>query len=119
MLNIVRKLAGLCVACMETHGAFQRRNDGVLHPFFSGPIAREHVYSMILHEREYQDRLGSNRTDGSPKSVEGYLVMFGHYLDEAFSEWTLKAGCSGALQCIGKMAGIAAHCMEDHGAPHR
>lgn len=119
MLNIVRKLAGLCVACMETHGAFQRRNDGCLHPFFNGPSGRRWVYSMILHEREYQDRLSGNRTDFSEKSVEEYLVMFGHYLTSAFEAWTLNAGCYESLKDIGKMAAIAVHCMEDHGAPHR
>jgi hypothetical protein len=118
ILGMVRKLAGLCVACMEINGGFHRWNDGSFSYRHLG-IVRDTVYEMIDHERDYQNGLSSDRTDGSPHTINGYLVMFGHYLNQAFEKWTMNPGDDEALACVGKLAGIAVHCMEDHGAPLR
>ena len=80
---------------------------------------REDVYEAIDSERNYQDFLASDRTDGSEKTVGEYIVMLHHYLRQADKEWTLNPGTGGALEVVRKIAGIAVHCMEDHGAPHR
>lgn len=112
VMDIFRKLAALCVACMEVHGA-RGRYSKVLWP---GPMARSVVYNLIRSERLYQDSLGSDRTDGGGHAPAGYLVMFHTYLNRAMNGWTETPGCIVALDNIRKLAGIAVHCMEDHGA---
>lgn len=80
---------------------------------------REHVYIVIDTEREYQDKLGSERTDGTDHTVGDYVTMMQHYQNELVRAWTLNAGDDAALEVMRKIAGIAVHCMEDHGAPVR
>ncbi len=80
---------------------------------------RDDVYNLIDGERDYQDKLSSSRTDGSSKTVGDYLVMLDRYVRLAQDAWTDNAGCEKALDQIRKVAGIAVHCMEDHGAPAR
>lgn len=112
IMDIFRKLAALCVACMEVHGAPPRRGASLYH----GPIKRQEVYHLISDERKYQESLVSNRTDGDNHTPAGYLVMFHTYLNRAMNGWTENPGCYFALDNIRKLAGIAVHCMEDHGA---
>ena len=82
-------------------------------------IARFKVYQVIDGERDYQDALGSDRTDGAPRTVGDYLTMLRDYLAEADRNWVRNPGNEQALDTIRKIAGIAVHCMEDHGAPPR
>lgn len=110
LLEHFRKLAALCVACMEVHGAFERA--GTWHP---APLSRKLVYQIIVGERKYQDDLGPSRTDGATHSAMGYLTMFSTYLRRAIDGWTENPGDDVALDNIRKLAGIAVHCMEDHG----
>jgi hypothetical protein len=77
------------------------------------------VYQLIDGEREYQNRLPPNRTDNEPRTVGDYLTMLQHYLNDAQREWVMNAGSQQALDVVRKIAGIAVHCMEDHGAPAR
>lgn len=95
--------------------------------FFSHPegmIPRRHVYVAIDSERAYQDQIietDPNRCDlnGPEHSVGDYLTMLATYLRKAQDDWTLNAGVEKSLHQIRKIAGIAVHCMEDHGAPLR
>lgn len=80
---------------------------------------RDFVYAAIDSERDYQDALSYERTDGSIKSVGDYLTMLRHYLDEANHEWVMNPGDEPALHSIRKVAAIAVRCMEEHGAPNR
>lgn len=80
---------------------------------------REDVYKLIDGERDYQDSLGANRTDGRQHSVGEYLVMLDTYLRRAFDAWTGNPGDSAALDEVRKIAGIAVHCMEDYDTPSR
>ena len=80
---------------------------------------RSEVYSLIDGERKYQDSLGESRRDGSPHSVGDYVTMMQHYQTKLVAAWTDNAGTEQALNVMRKMAGIAVHCMEDHGAPPR
>lgn len=114
VMDCFRKLAALCVACMEVHGGFTR--DGKL---LMGPLERDAVYWMIDGEREYQDKLGDDRTDGRNHTPLCYLCMFHTYLNRAIDGWTENPGDDVALDNIRKLAGIAVHAMEDHGAPIR
>ena len=82
-------------------------------------LSREDVYKLIDGEREYQSKLGPDRTDGSDKTVGDYLTMLRSYLRKAENAWTDNAGCEPALDQIRKVAAIAVRCMEDHGAPER
>jgi hypothetical protein len=121
-LHVVRKLAGLCFSCMLAHGAPQRQIEGyhILTPrILPGPLVMNQVHALVDRERYYQGVLGPNRTDARSKSVPGYLCMFDSYLRKAIDAWTFNAGDTLALENIRKLAGIAVHCMEDHGAPHR
>jgi len=118
VLHVVRKLAALCVACMEGHGGWERVSDGSIRTFFPTPTC-DQVYRLIDFERDYQDSLGTDRTDDRQHMVNDYLVMFDSYLNTAMSAWTYTAGDREALKQIGKLAGICVHCMEDCGAPRR
>jgi hypothetical protein len=82
-------------------------------------VTREEVYKIIDGEREYQNHLGSTRTDGLPHSVGDYIVMLDRYIRRAVDGWTDHAGTAYALHEIRKIAGIAVHCMEDHDTPRR
>jgi hypothetical protein len=80
---------------------------------------RPQVYDAIDTERAYQDALPPTRTDGVPRSVGDYVTMMQHYQAKLVAAWTENAGDEQALHVMRKIAGIAVHCMEDHGAPHR
>ncbi len=85
----------------------------------SRPASRDQVYEAIDSERDYQDALGADRTDGFDHTVGEYLVMLDTYLRKAKDAWTMNAGNKAALEEIRKIAGISVRCMEDHGAPFR
>ena len=118
-LHCVRKLAGLCFSCLLAHGAPFRNLNSPDGYFTQGPHAFDQVCMLIASERDYQDQLSPARTDGRKKTVPGYLCMFDTYLRRAIDGWTDNAGDRLALINIRKLAGIAVHCMEDHGALYR
>ncbi len=86
---------------------------------------RQEVYEAIDTERDYQDRViakDPSRHDAAVDanhSVGAYLTMLDTYLRRAQDAWTDNAGHDKALEVVRKIAGIAVHCMEDHGAPKR
>ena len=82
-------------------------------------MKRDDVYKLIDGERDYQGSLGPDRTDGSNKSVGDYITMMQYYQQKLVEAWTFKAGTDAASDVIRKIARIAVHCMEDHGAPPR
>jgi hypothetical protein len=82
-------------------------------------LSRCDVFNLINGERDYQDALPNTRTDGLPKSVGEYITMMQHYQAAMVTAWTLNAGSGPALDNMRKIAAIAVHCMEDHGAPAR
>jgi hypothetical protein len=81
--------------------------------------SRQEVYHAIDTERDYQDTLPPNRTDGEPRTVGDYITMLQYYQAQLVAGWTMSTGNDVALQIMRKIAGIAVHCMEDHGAPER
>ena len=82
-------------------------------------IDRADVYSAIDSERAYQDKLTPDRTDGSFHTVGDFVTMLQYYQNELVQEWTMHGGDDNALEVMRKIGGIAVHCMEKHGAPHR
>lgn len=81
--------------------------------------SREDVYRAIDTERDYQDKLPAYRTDKSEKTVGDYIVLIQAYSHALVEAWTYNPGNLDALEVMRKIAGIAVHCMEDHGAPQR
>ena len=87
--------------------------------------SRDQVYAAIDQERDYQDnvvktdpkRFNANST--FPHSVGDYLTLLSTYLRKAQDDWSLNAGVEASLHQVRKIAAIAVHCMEDHGAPLR
>jgi hypothetical protein len=102
------------VLCMMQHGGVKR--------FGLAPVTEridatryEHpidVFPVINGERDYQDNLGPNRTDGSEHSVHCYLVMLSTYLRIAQDAWTNNPGVLPCLDNIRKIAAIVVHCLE-------
>lgn len=82
-------------------------------------MTRKDVYKLVDGERAYQDKLPAIRTDGKKRSVGDYVTMLQHYQNKMVEAWTLNAGDEQALDVMRKIAGIAVHAMEDHGAPPR
>lgn len=86
-------------------------------------MTREEVYQLIDGERDYQDNLIANGVfeGGTPTthSVGAYITMLSHYINKLQEAWTTQKGDQAALDVMRKCAGIAVHCMEDHGAPAR
>lgn len=105
------------ILCMIQHGGVKR--------FGLAPVAErldatryEHpidVFPIIDGERDYQDSLGSNRTDGSEHGTHDYLVMLSTYLRTAQDAWTNNPGVLPCLDNVRKIAGIVVHCLEDNG----
>jgi len=85
---------------------------------------RSVVYKAIDSERDYQDSFiekDPTRHDASlpDHSVGDYIVMLTTYVREAQENWTRNGGVEKAQDSIRKIAGIAVHCMEDHGVQPR
>lgn len=116
-LDVFRKLAALCVACMEANGGCPRDLNTGRPGDFIEPLSlnRRKVYRIIDTEREYQESLGDDRTDHRKHTVSGYVVMFQHYLQKAHEQWTIHPGDEYCLDVVRKLAAITVHCMEDHG----
>lgn len=89
-------------------------------------IHRDEVYDAIDGERDYQNNLGSDRTEfptgGScsiPHEVGEFVTMLQHYQNELVKAWTENPGCQASLHIMRKIAAISVNCMEQHGAPPR
>lgn len=89
-------------------------------------MERQEVYQLIDGERTYQKSVEADPTrcgqtiHETPHATGEYLVMLKIYLDRAFAAWVNTPNPSNeVLANILKIAGIAVHCMEDHGAPAR
>lgn len=67
---------------------------------------RAAIYNAIDSERDYQDALGSDRTDGFPRSVGDYVTMLQYYQNQLVEEWTMNPGNEQALHVMRKIAGI-------------
>ncbi len=78
-------------------------------------ITRQEVYEAIDTERDYQDK----QWNGHTHEVGAYLTLLRTYLREAEESWSRSDGDRAALHSIRKIAAIAVHTMEEHGAPIR
>lgn len=82
---------------------------------------RDTVYDAIDSERDYQDARKGNarRHDDRPMSVGEFIACMETYLTKARDAWARAGGVSRSLHEIRKVAALAVHCMEQHGAPMR
>ena len=79
---------------------------------------RKIVYKLIDEEREYQDDLGDDRTDGHTHSVTDELILMQVYLQRALAEWANNPGDLYALVQVKKVAAIAVRCLENNMPDH-
>lgn len=112
--SYVLKATALLTACFRRWGCVRRGWPGTDAEFW-GDYVTSQISSAIDEEREYQDGLPPNRTDGSEKSVIEYAVMARRYLRRAEEAWCSEAGYYGALDELRKVAAIGVKCLEDHG----
>jgi hypothetical protein len=75
---------------------------------------RKIIFDLINKERDYQDNLDSDRTDGRIHSVGEELVLLQVYLNNAFAAWANYPGDSHALLQITKVAALAVRCLENN-----
>ena len=85
---------------------------------------RQEVFEAIDTEREYQDQVWRAHSGGSeqpnPLSIGEWILCAEDYLAQARARWTTEAKPEvETLEIMRKVAGIAVHCMEQHGAPKR
>lgn len=107
-----RKLAALCVACMEANGCCPRdTTTGYPDEFREAPISRKRIFRFIDTERTLQDGRGYPSL-----TVSGEVVLFQHYIHQAVERRiTNPHSDEYALNTIRKLAGIAVRAMEEHG----
>jgi len=81
---------------------------------------RQDAYTVIDGERTYQDTQVDPSKYGLNDSATFayYLTVLDTYLRKAQDSYTFD-GVEQSLHQIRKLAAIAVHCMEDHGAPPR
>lgn len=87
-------------------------------------MERSEVYALIDGERAYQAKVEADPTRCTarecPHSKGEYLVMLKVYVDRALEKWVSVDDDDPEITgIVRKIAGIAVHCMEDHGAPPR
>lgn len=112
VMDQIRKLAALGVACMEENGIIPRGAD-----FREGPVSREIVLLAIAFERRHQATIWPEYEEGSETSEE--VTMIRRYLRKADEAWTDTDGDAQALEVIRKIVTIAVRCMQNNGAPER
>lgn len=84
--------------------------------------SREDVYKAIDTERDYQNQIWSESgaNDDGKLTIGEQILLIEEYASKARASWSQEKHPEiGALNIIRKIAGIAVHCMEDHGAPLR
>lgn len=111
VLHAIRKIAALCVACMEQFGGWDQNSDGYFTTSYPGPIPQSTVYHMI-------ERVRSVITAERHNSINEYILMMGNYLQEAINRH-LDEAVEFGTQSILVLASVAVSCMRDHGAPRR
>lgn len=110
VLHAIRKVAALCVACMEQFGGWDQNSDGRFTAMYPGPIPRRTVYHMI-------DRVRSVITVECRHSINEYILTMGNYLQEAINRHLDKT--TTVTQSILVLASVSVSCLRDNGAPRR
>lgn len=87
-------------------------------------MKREQVYAAIDGEREYQDRVwGQSSEGGRPgngfRTVDAYAAYLQRYQNVLIEVVGTSDDDNKKLDIIRKIAGLCVVCMEQHGAPER
>ncbi len=111
-----RKLAALCLGCMEANGCCPRNTTtGYPDNFREAPVSRKQIFRFIDTERILQNGRGYPSL-----TVSGEVVLFQHYLHQAVERRIIHHSSDEyALNTIRKLAGIAVRAMEEHGVTLR
>ncbi len=110
-LNIVRKIAGIAVNCLEQYGAPYRT---ATPDWLPGASPRFQVFCAIDTERAYQNARWE--MDDVPHTVGEEVWLLADYEDEPRHIWRIEQKPEiGTLHIIRKIAAIAVRCMENHG----
>jgi hypothetical protein len=104
-------LCGNCFAVENSHTNFTEGEPAM--------ITRADVYKAIDSERYYQELQEDKNGWQKKKTVGEWIVLMNHYTTELNRVWSTSKGDEEALHFMRKLAGIAVHCMEENGAPHR
>lgn len=86
------------------------------------PEAREEAYRAIDSERDYQDKMWfeTGSSGHGLLSIGEEILLIEEYAAKAREAWSKERYPEKtALDIVRKIAGIAVHCMEDHGSIHR
>ena len=109
-------IAGWAVLAMENCGTCGRNvNTGHPTDFVEPRLTWGQICAIINTERQYQEELSPDRTDGHERGTDGYSVMLSYYVHKLVEQWTVNAGDEYALDVMRKVAGICVHCLEDCG----
>lgn len=124
--RMIFEIAHLAMFGMKKFGIMFRQPEGVV----DNPVGRctfDHVKLAVDGERTYQDGLPETRCSGrgdgntidkNPLSVGASFIMLEHYIVDARTDWTMKAGDEAAMHCVRKIAAIAIRDLETHGLPN-
>lgn len=84
------------------------------------PASREAIYDVIDGERDYQNARWpdqNNAAQPNPLTIGESILLIEEYAARARALWSGETKPEhGALDIMRKLAGIAVHCMEEHGA---
>ena len=83
------------------------------------PATREAAYALIDGERDYQELRENLKGWQKNKTVGEWIVLLHHYTTLLDAVWSTSTGDMESLAIVRKIAGIAVHCIEEHGAPAR
>ena len=79
-------------------------------------MTRDEVYALIDGERAYQEQLWPS----NPLQEGEFIALLQDYVNQARTVWVREPKpCQQTMGIIRKIAAIAVHAMEQHGAPSR
>jgi hypothetical protein len=110
----------LCYVCMKRHGVIYRTTttpglEAQRAMTTGANITDKNVRDAIDGERDYQNNLGPDRSDGADRSVSDYLLMMKVYCRKAEEGWVACPGDYDSLDQIRKVCAIGVRCLEEAG----
>ena len=119
-INVKRKEATLD----ELLDELAKEDNDPLTPYPTVPLVRFQAYRAVDSERDYQDKkwgksLSANRPGNGERSVDEFVLYIAGYTQDLVNTASHSSNKEEILNIVRKIAGLAVHCMEQHGAPLR